>query len=306
VHQFLRGYTMAVLAQAAGAGRGEQIAEDLNAVAHLVSRTNDLALAMTDFAVPAPARRAVLSDLLSSRIEPAALRIVLRSVDTGRVEEFPTTLHELYELAHHVHSLPADTVWAEEPIHGRTSWREYMAGYAEAVLADLGRTTELETVEDELFRFARVIEANPALRSALSDQSTSPERRHVLLDDLLAQKVHAATLQLAHLMLYGRVRDLVSSLDWLSEQAARARGWRVARVRSGLPLDADERGRLSQALERLTGQPVELQITSDPDAIGGAVIEIGDVLVDASLRRRLEQVQEHLLAREGATLGREP
>lgn len=297
---------MAVLAQAAGLGRGEQIAEELNAVAHLVSRTNDLALAMTDFAVPAPARRAVLSDLLSSRIDPAALRIVLRSVETERVEEFPTTLHELYELAHHVHTLPADTVRVEEPIVSRTAWREYMAGYAEAVLGDVGQATELEEVEDELFRFARVVESNPALRSALSDQSAPPEQRHGILDDLLAQKAHAATLQLSHLVLYGRVRDLVSSLDWLSEQAARARGWRVARVRSGLPVDADEQARLSEALERLTGHPVDLQITADPDAIGGAVIEIGDVLVDASLRRRLEQVQEHLLVREGATLGREP
>jgi len=131
------------------------------------------------------------------------------------------------------------------------------------------------------------------------------EARLRILDDLLGSKARPASLRLARLTLYGHVRDLVASLDWLVEQAALARGWRVARVRSALPIDADEQQKLSQALGRLTSQPVELQIMSDPGTLGGAVIEIGDVLVDASLRRRLEQVQEHLLKPEGATRGAE-
>jgi F-type H+-transporting ATPase subunit delta len=294
---------MAVLAEAARGGRGEQIAEDLNAVAHLVSRTNDLALAMTDFAVPAPARKAVLQDLLEERVDTAALKIVLRAVDTERVEELPTALHELYELAHHVQTMPAESLRALEPVVSRTAWRDYMAGYAEAVLAEVPQTADLENIEDELFRFARVIEASPALGSALADLSVSVEHRHRIVDDLLEHKVHAATLQLVHLVLYGRARDIVSSVDWLCEKAAQARGWRIGRVHSALPLGDQEQRQLAEALERLTGQPVELQIMSDPGAIGGAVIEIGDVLVDASLRRRLEQVQEHLLQREGATRG---
>ena len=294
---------MAVLAEAARGGRGEQIAEDLNAIAHLVSRTNDLALAMTDFAVPAPARKAVLQDLLEPRVDAVALRVVLKAVDTERVEEFPTALHELYELAHHVQTVPAESLQALEPVVSRTAWRDYMAGYAEAVLAGVSQTNELEDIEDELFRFARVVEATPALRSALADISVSLERRHRAVDDLIGHKAHAATLQLVHLVLYGRTRDIVSSLDWLCEQAARARAGVPLRVRTALPVDDQEQRQLADSLERLTGQPVELQIMSDPGTIGGAVIEIGDVLVDASLRRRLEQVREHLLHPEGATRG---
>jgi F-type H+-transporting ATPase subunit delta len=303
VHQSLRGYTMALLADVAGDALGAQVAEDVNAVAHLVSRNNVLAVALTDFAVTATARKAVLQDLLSTRIHPIALKIVLRAVDRGRVEEFPTVLHELYELVRHMHDLGPVELRAEEPIVSRGAWRDYVAGYSEAVFEEIPQTSDLEEVEDELFRFARIIESSPSLRSALSDTTMPLDNREQILGDLLEGKVHPATLRLARTTIQGRVRDLVSSLDWLAEQAASARGWRVARVYTGLPIDAEEHRILAEALERLANQPVELQVMAAPDILGGAVIHIGDLLVDASAQRRLDQVEEHLLRLEGATRG---
>jgi ATP synthase F1 delta subunit len=303
MHQSLRGYTTAVLGDVARDGLGGQVADDLNAVAHLVSRTNDLAVVLTDFAVPTSARKAVLEDLLTSRVHPLALKIVLRAVDTGRVEELPTTLHELFELALHMHDLDPEEFRAEEPIVSRTAWREFVAGYSQAVFEAVTETSELEEIEDELFRFARIIESSPSLSSVLSDTTLPLENRQQILGDLLEGKVRSATLRLVRITIQGRVRDLVSSLDWLAEQAAQARGWRVARVFTGLPLDADERRNLAEALERLAGQPVELQVMAAPDILGGAVIHIGDLLVDASAQRRLDQVEEHLLRLEGATRG---
>ena len=64
-----------------------------------------------------------------------------------------------------------------------------------------------------------------------------------------------------------------------------------------------ERDGLEEALRRLTGLPVELQVTVEPDLLGGVVVEVGDLLVDASAAHRLEQLQEHLLGPEGATRG---
>jgi ATP synthase F1 delta subunit len=245
----------------------------------------------------------VLEDLLASRVHPIALKIVLRAVDTGRTEEFPTVLHELFELSLHMHDLPPEEFRAEEPIVSRTAWREYVSGYADAVFEGVTETSELEEIEDELFRFARVIESSPSLRSALSDTTLPLENREQILDELLQDKVRPAALRLVRTTIQGRVRDLASSLDWLAEQAARARGWRVARVFAGLPIDADEQRNLAQALERLTHQPVELQVLAAPEILGGAVIHIGDLLVDASVQRRLDQVEEHLLGLEGATRG---
>ena len=227
---------------------------------------------------------------------------MLRAVGTSRTDELPTTLHELFEFVRHLNDLGADQVQAAEPILSRSGWRNYSAGYAQAVFEGI-TTDDLREVEDQLFRLARVVESSPALRSALSDPNRSTQDRRQLLQGLLAGKVDATTLRLATASLKGRVRDFAGAIDWLGEQAARARGWRVARVSTARPIDDDEQAAMIDALGRVTGQPVELQITEDTGLIGGAVIQIGDLLVDASARHRFEQLQENLLGPEEATTG---
>jgi F-type H+-transporting ATPase subunit delta len=303
MHYSLRGYATAVVGELTGDQVGRQVAEDLTSVAHLVSRTNELALVMTDFTVPVQARRAVLDDLLRSRVHPAALRLVLRSVETERPEELATSLHELYELALHLQTLGPAELAAEEPIATRSAWREFASGYAWAVFEEVAETSELEVIEDEVFHFARIVESHPSLSGALSDPTRSADDRGRLVEGLLRGKVVPATLRVVQIPLQGHVRDVVGALDWLAEQAAAARGWRVARVRTARPVDDAEQANLAEAMQRITGHPVELHISEEPDLLGGAVIQVGDLLVDASASHRLEVLEEHLLGREGAMTG---
>jgi len=282
---------------------GREIADDLTAVAHLVSRTNALAVVLTDFTVPPAVRRAVLGDLLASRVHPSAFRLALWAVETERPDQLPTSLHELYELALHMHDLGSEELLAEEPISTRGAWRGFASGFAAAVFEDTSSVSELEEVEDEIFRFARVIEANPSLRSALADSNRRIADRRKLISSLLEGKVHPATFRIVQTPLEGRVRDVVGALDWLADQTAVARGWRVARVFTARPVDEHERQELAGATERITGHPVELHVLEDPDLLGGAVIYVGDIFVDASTRHRLEILEENLLGLEGATTG---
>jgi F-type H+-transporting ATPase subunit delta len=303
VHPALRGYATAVVGQAVSEEAGARLADELGAVARLVAHNGDLAVTLTDFAVPLPARKAVLADLLGSRVHPLVLRVVLWALETERADEIITVLHDLHELVRRLYQLPADEIRAEEPILGRTPWRQYASGFAAAVFEGMARTEEIEEIEDELFRFARIVESTPSLRAALADPTASPQGRRALIEDLLRSKAAPATVRLASLVVEGHVRDVVSALDWLVEQAARARGWRVARVRAARPVDDDERRALGAALERITGQPVELQVAEDPSLLGGAVVQVGDLLVDASVQHRLDQLSEHLLGTEGTRRG---
>jgi F-type H+-transporting ATPase subunit delta len=92
----------------------------------------------------------------------------------------------------------------------------------------------------------------------------------------------------------------VATLDALVVDAARARGWRVARVHAADTVDDGRRAELGEALGRLTGGPVELQVTVDHDLLGGVVVEVGDLLVDGSARHRLDELREHLLVSDAA------
>ena len=108
-----------------------------------------------------------------------------------------------------------------------------MAGYAAAVFETCHRA-ELEEIEDQLFRFARTVESNPALRSALGDRDLPVAVRQQVIADLLGDQGPAGHPAAGRLRRAGgRARDFVATLDGLVEDAAQARGWRVARVRAG-------------------------------------------------------------------------
>lgn len=303
----LRGYAYAVLEDAASDGRSARVADELGSVVALVTETPDLFAAMTDVGIPAPARREVLRDLLQARVCRETLRIVLRAVREERAQELAVGLGELAEMARAV-VVAADAgggaqISAEPALEGAITGRHFSAGYALAVLESLDRPEDLEEVEDQLFRFARVVEASSELRLALVDPARSLAQRRDVISTLLEDKALPATVRLARGALHSRVRDPVKALDAMVDEAAKARGWRVARVRAAKPIDDDESRQLSEALERITSTPVEIQVTEEPDLLGGAVVEIGDLLVDASAKNRLDQLEEHLLGSEGVTRG---
>lgn len=66
------------------------------------------------------------------------------------------------------------------------------------------------------------------------------------------------------------------------------------RVRAAIPLDGALAERIAAALERRFRRRIELEGMVDPRVLGGAVIEAGDVVIDGSVRGRLERLAQAL------------
>jgi F-type H+-transporting ATPase subunit delta len=298
VNPAVQGYTEAIVDETADDER-DALASDIAAVDRLFRHNAGLRTAMTDVTVPARARRAVLADLLTGKLGAPAVRLCGYAAAAVHAQEVPSTLSWL---ANRLRQVAEHEVGAEEML-GHREARERVGGYAEALFEDLS-VAELETVEDEMFRFARVVETTPELRSALGDRELPATVRRAVVSALLSGKVHPATLRLAdYAVVGGRPRDVVGTLQWLVEQVANARGWRVARVRAGQDVDAEERRELSDQLSRIAGSPVELQVTVDPALLGGVNVEIGDLRLDATARGRLERLREHVTTGGWTDLG---
>ncbi len=166
-------------------------------------------------------------------------------------------------------------------------------GYSTAVFEE--GEARVEEVEDQLFRFARTVEASNSLRSTLTDAELPVSLRQEIIGDLIGERSDPATARLASYALRaGCARDLVTVLDWMVERAAAERNLRVAEVRSAVPLDDRQRQRLAEALGRVTGREVELRVTLDARLIGGIVALVGDTIIDGSVRRRLDQLRAGL------------
>jgi F-type H+-transporting ATPase subunit delta len=292
VNPTLQGYSAAIFS-ALGDDRAaaQGLAADLSAIDRLVHDNAPLRLAVTDTALPGPQRKAILAELLADKVSEPARKLASFAAGAVRAPEVPSAVNWLATEAERA----VEGRDEEEAALSYTAARRRVGGFAAALFEDLS-TAELEEMEDELFRFARTVESTPPLRNALTNPDLPPQVRADVVDALLGGKVQPATVRLVRYAVFGgRTRDIVGTLDWLVEETARARGWRVARVRAGDEVGDEQRGRLSDSLSALTGSPVELQVSIDRTLLGGVIIEVGDLLVDATARGRLEGLREHLL-----------
>ena len=61
---------------------------------------------------------------------------------------------------------------------------------------------------------------------------------------------------------------------------------------ASVALTDDQKARLAAALTKSTGEPVDVLVTVDPNVIGGIVTQIGDTVIDGSVRTRLAQLRD--------------
>jgi F-type H+-transporting ATPase subunit delta len=167
--------------------------------------------------------------------------------------------------------------------------------WAQSLLEIAESEGNLHEVEDELFRFARIVEGNDNLRAALANPGQPADRRAAIVDDLLENRSLQTTRAIAAFIVgAGRGHDLPAIVARFVELAAARREHEVAEVRSAVPLDDAQVERLAVALSRATKKTIEVRVVVDPTLMGGLVATIGDTVIDGTVRHRLEQLKETL------------
>jgi F-type H+-transporting ATPase subunit delta len=165
--------------------------------------------------------------------------------------------------------------------------------YAEGLLAIAAAEGGVAAVEAELFAVAGAIEGSKELATTLSDPHLPATRRQQIIEDLLQGKASPTTISLVSLVVAnGRAKDLSKISAALSDRAAGTRGEVVAEVRSAVALTDDQKTRLAAALAATTSQQITIRNIVDPTVLGGVVTQIGDTLLDGSVRTRLTQLRD--------------
>jgi len=169
---------------------------------------------------------------------------------------------------------------------------EQLAIEALTLAAQFGGT--LDDLEDDLFRFGRVVSAQTGLRSALIGP-TPVDAKTSLLTDLLSNKVSGPSLSLiTQVLTHPRGRSPQAALDLAASIAARRREQLIAVVRVATELTAAQRRRLLDTLTTAYGQGVHLNVVHDPTVIGGVSVTIGDEQIDGTAASRLAEVRRRL------------
>jgi F-type H+-transporting ATPase subunit delta len=251
-------------------GNAQQRSEEMYAVVTLLSAQGSLRRALTDPALDIARKTTIVDQLLGNQLAAATLKLIKTAVELR---------------------------WSQS--------RDLVDGFEEiavdAALAVAEAAGDLDEVEDELFRFERILSAEAELRAALTEQSLPDDRKRDLLHRLLDDKVNTVTfglLERAVITPRGRTIERVST-D-LSALAAKRRERLIARVTTAVELGEQEYRDLAAALHTNFGSDIQLQVVVDPSLIGGLTVRIGDELIDGSVARQLAEARRRLSGRSGS------
>jgi F-type H+-transporting ATPase subunit delta len=153
---------------------------------------------------------------------------------------------------------------------------------------------EGDQLEEDLFRFSRVVAENPELRDALSDPGRELADKQRLVRDLVEGKVTPAALNLLQRAVTTTHLTVTSALEDFIEITSTTRGRIVARVWSARPLNHADAERLAAALGRIYGRTVHVNVIEDAGVLGGLRVEIGDEVIDGTVRTRLDDARRRL------------
>jgi ATP synthase F0 subunit b len=168
----------------------------------------------------------------------------------------------------------------------------------QALLTRAEQDGSVDEVEDQLFWFSRILDAQPRLSIMLGDYESPADNRVTLLHNVLksantnvnpiAVELLSKTVELL------RGQPAEDAVLRLAEVAVARRGELVARVRAAAELSDEQRERLTQVLSRVYGHPVTVQMQTDPELLGGLAILVGDEVIDGTLSSRLAAAQTQL------------
>lgn len=242
------------------------LADELASVTKLLAREPVLTRHLADTANDPAPKVALLERLIGGKVGAATLQILTAAV-SGRWSDDAN----LVDAVEHVARL--------------------------ALLVRAERDEVAADVEEQLFRFGRVLDSQPRLSTLLGDYTAPAEGRTKLLRDVLGSAsdvnpIAAALLSQTIDLLRGERAD--EAVLELAELAVARRGEVVAHVSAAAPLSDAQRTRLTEVLTRIYGHPVSVQLQINPDLLGGLSIAVGDEVIDGTLSSKLAAAQTKL------------
>ena len=242
------------------------IGAELFTVANLFESEHSLRRNLSDSGLSQKARQGLVNDLLSSKVSQDAANVV-KAIVSARW------------------SSDSDLVNAIES-----------AG-ALLILAETEKAGHQSRVEDEVFYFARLIDAEADLQMALSNPSSTTQGKAKLVADLLSGRAHADTITLvSQYISHPRGRRIGKALDELSALAAARQSRLVATVTTAIVLSEIHKSRITEALSKIYGQEVLIDSVTDESVVGGVSVQIGDDVIDGTISTRIQQALRQLQA----------
>ena len=166
--------------------------------------------------------------------------------------------------------------------------------YARAAFEEARKNAGLAPWSEAL-QAAAIVVQDPRVASLLDNPRVTPEQLAGLVDGIAAAPLgeHGANFvrTLAANSRLGYLPEIATLFDTMKDDA---QGVADVTVTSAAALDEPQRAKLVTALEKRLKRQVRLHCAIDKHLIGGAVLRSGDLVIDGSLRTRLDRIAYEL------------
>ena len=169
--------------------------------------------------------------------------------------------------------------------------------YARALSQLCDGSNDHAAVGEQIQGFAAAYGSNDELRGVLKNPTVGVDQKRGILKALFEKSGFATTTQrfLFVLLDQGRIdhiEEVAEAFHAIADVAAR----RIrATVTSAVAMERSDVDRVQAALGRLTGKTVTLEARVDTELIGGAQVQIGNLVLDSSIRSHLEKLHDRLV-----------
>ncbi|MEA3400198.1 MAG: ATP synthase F1 subunit delta [Armatimonadota bacterium] len=175
---------------------------------------------------------------------------------------------------------------------GRSVARRYLSAAMEAaqragVRDELGQQLEI---------MRALVDSTPDLRRLLAHPTMQTQRKVRALSELMGEEPVGPLRRLIELLVDNdRIEVLEIADEVYQELVDEADGVLRAFVTTPMPLADGQAERLAGALSGWLGQDVVVDERIDPETLGGIVVRVGDRILDASLRGRLDRIHSRMV-----------
>jgi F-type H+-transporting ATPase subunit delta len=169
--------------------------------------------------------------------------------------------------------------------------------YARALLEAAQEEGRLDQVRTQLGEFVTSVHEVPELAELLRNPQIEPRAKASVLEALLAGADELVRNFLRVLAERGRAAEVEEVEREFERLVAREEGRIEVELTTAVELGDDEAREIVGQIERAAGRRVEATRKVDPKLIGGIVLRAGSLLVDASVRGRLERLRRELVTR---------
>jgi F-type H+-transporting ATPase subunit delta len=174
--------------------------------------------------------------------------------------------------------------------------------YAKALLMIGQQDGQTERYRSELQSVAGLVAQDRRLEQAIINPLYDSSARRRVLQSLISRLALSRAVESFLVLLFekGRIGFLGSINDFYQKLADELKGVARATVTSAGELSADAVERIRSALSKRTGKQILLEVKQDPALIGGLITQIGDLVLDGSIRTQLFNMRESIKRGEGA------